>query len=144
MPKKNRLVLLIPAVLSLLLVLGVTTVFSACPRKADGTWMHCHSCQNAVAVSGGGLLVLFGASSLITNRAARLAVQAVATIGSVVVFFIPGVICPMCMMRTMRCYTVFQPYVRVMSALIAGSGVGVLLGSLGRPRVPARPAQARR
>ena len=47
MPKKNRLVLLIPAVLSLLLVLGVTTVFSACPRKADGTWMHCHSCQNA-------------------------------------------------------------------------------------------------
>ena len=44
MPKKNRLVLLIPAVLSLLLVLGATTVFSACPRKADGTWMHCHSC----------------------------------------------------------------------------------------------------
>lgn len=48
------------------------------------------------------------------------------------------------MMRTMRCYTVFQPYVRVMSALIAGSGVGVLLGSLGRPRVPARPVRARR
>ena len=40
-----------------------------------------------MAASGGGLLVLFGASSLITNRAARLAVQAVATIGSVVVFF---------------------------------------------------------
>ena len=138
MPKKNRLVLLIPAVLSLLLVLGVTTVFSACPRK-DGTWMHCHDCQNTVAAAGGGLLVLFGASSFITNRAARLAVQAVATIGSVVVFFIPGVICPMCMMRTMRCYTVFQPYVRVMSALIAGSGVGVLLGSLRHPS----PAPAR-
>ena len=121
MPKKSRLVLLIPAALSLLLVLGATTVFSACHQKPDGT-----------------LLVLFGASSLITNRAARLAVQAVATIGSAVVFFIPGVICPMCMMRTMRCYTVFQPYVRIMSALIAGSGVGVLLGSLRRPRVPAR------
>lgn len=139
MSKKSRLVLLIPAVLSLLLVLGVMTVFSACPRKADGTWMHCHHCQNTVAASGGGLLVLFGASSLITNRAARLAVQVVATIGSVVVFFVPGVICPMCMMRTMRCYTVFQPYVRVMSALIAGSGVGVLLGSLRRPS----PAPAR-
>ena len=37
MPKKNRLVLLIPAVLSLLLVLGVTTVFSACHQKPDGT-----------------------------------------------------------------------------------------------------------
>ena len=144
MPKKSRLVLLIPATLSLLLVLGVTTVFSACHQKPDGTWMHCHSCQNAVAASGGGLLVLFGASSLITNRAARLAVQAVATIGSAVVFFIPGVICPMCASRAMRCYAVFQPYVRVMSALIAGSGVGVLLGSLGRPRVPARPARARR
>ena len=139
MQNKLNLVPLIPAVLSLLLVLGVMTVFSACPRKADGTWMHCHSCQNAVAASGGGLLVLFGASSLITNRAARLAVQALAIIGSAVVFFIPGVICPMCASRAMRCYAVFQPYVRIMSALIAGSGVGVLLGSLRRPS----PAPAR-
>lgn len=144
MPKKNRLAPLIPAALSLLLVLGATTVFSACPRRADGAWMHCHDCQNAVAAAGGGLLVLFAAASLIADRAAGLAVQAVAIIGSVVVFFIPGVICPMCMMRTMRCYTVFQPYVRIMSALIAGSGAGVLLGSLRRPRVPARPARVRR
>ena len=134
MSNKSRLVPLVPAGLSLLLALGVTTFFSACDQRPDGTWMHCHSCQNAVAASGGGLLALFGASSLITNRAARLAVQAVATIGSVIVFFIPGVICPLCMMKTMRCHTVFQPFVRIMSVLVAGTGVAALVNTDKRDR----------
>ena len=106
--------------------------------------MHCHQCQNSVAASAAGLAVFFGTAAFIKNKGVRLALQVLCLLGAVVVFFIPGVICPMCMMRTMRCYTVFQPYVRIMSALIAGSGVGVLLGSLGRPRVPARPVRARR
>ena len=44
-------------------------------------------------------------------------------VGSVIVFLIPETIMPMCMMRTMRCYTVMQPFVRIMAVLIAASGV---------------------
>lgn len=33
------------------------------------------------------------------------------------------------MMKTMRCHTVFQPFVRIMSVLVAGSGVGALASS---------------
>ena len=138
MSKKDVIIPLVPAALSALLLAGGVTVFSACDPKPDGTWMHCHQCQNSVVASAAGLVVFFGTATFVTNKAARLTLQGLSLIGALVVFFIPGVICPMCMMRTMRCYTVFQPYVRIMSALIAGSGVGVLLGSLGRPRVPAR------
>ncbi|MBE6475431.1 MAG: DUF4418 family protein [Actinomyces succiniciruminis] len=133
MPKKLKnsiLIPLIPAALSLLLVIGVLTAFSACGPKDDGTWMHCHDCQNAVAAGGAGLLVLFGASAWVKNPPLRIALQVVATVGGVVVFLIPGVICPLCMMRTMRCYTVFQPFVRIMAVLIVGSGIGALIGSL--------------
>ena len=137
MSNKSRLVPLVPVGLSLLLALGVTTFFSACDQRPDGTWMHCHSCQNTVAASGGGLGLLFGASFLVTNRIVRIVVQALAVVGSVVVFFVPGVICPMCMMRTMRCYTVFQPYVRIMAVLIASSGVGALAALLRRSGDPA-------
>ncbi len=127
--KKDVIIPLVPAALSALLLAGGMTVFSACEQRADGSWMHCHQCQNMVAGSAVGLIALYGASSLVKNKPARLALLALAVIASVVVFFIPGGICPLCMMKTMRCHTVFQPFVRIMSVLVAGSGIGALVAS---------------
>ena len=115
--KKDVIIPLVPAALSALLLAGGVTVFSACEPKPDGTWMHCHQCQNMVAGSAVG----------VKNKPVRLALLALAVIASVVVFFIPGGICPLCMMKTMRCHTVFQPFVRIMSVLVAGSGIGALV-----------------
>ena len=129
MAKKDIIIPLVPAALSALLLAGGVTVFSACEQRADGSWMHCHQCQNMVAGSAVGLIALYGASSLVKNKPARLALLALAVIASVVVFFIPGGICPLCAMKTMRCHTVFQPFVRIMSVLVAGSGIGALVAS---------------
>lgn len=127
MSKKNLALAVAPAALSLLLALGVTTVFTACHRREDGTWMHCHQCQNTVAAGGVGLVALFGTASFVkNNRGVRIVLQLLAVIASVVLFFVPGGICPMCMMKNMRCYTVFQPFTRVMTVLIALSGAGAL------------------
>lgn len=127
--KKDVIIPLVPAALSALLLAGGVTVFSACEQRADGSWMHCHQCQNMVAGSAVSLIALYGASSLVKNKPARLALLALAVIASVVVFFIPGGICPLCAMKTMRCHTVFQPFVRIMSVLVAGSGIGALVAS---------------
>ena len=127
--KKDVIIPLVPAALSALLLAGGMTVFSACEQRADGSWMHCHQCQNMVAGSAVGLIALYGASSLVKNKPVRLALLALAVIASVVVFFIPGGIGPLCAMKTMRCHTVFQPFVRIMSVLVAGSGVGALVAS---------------
>ena len=127
--KKDVIIPLVPAALSALLLAGGVTVFSACEQRADGSWMHCHQCQNMVAGSAVGLIALYGASSLVKNKPARLTLLALAVIASVVVFFIPGGICPLCAMKTMRCHTVFQPFVRIMSVLVAGSGIGALVAS---------------
>lgn len=129
MAKKDVIIPLVPAALSALLLAGGVTVFSACEQRADGSWMHCHQCQNMVAGSAVGLIALYGASSLVKNKPARLALLALAVIASVVVFFIPGGICPLCAMKTMRCHTVFQPFVRIMSVLVVGSGIGALVAS---------------
>ena len=127
--KKDVIIPLVPAALSALLLAGGVTVFSACEQRADGSWMHCHQCQNMVAGSAVGLIALYGASALATKKPVRLVLLALAVIASVVVFFIPGGICPLCMMKTMRCHTVFQPFVRIMSVLVAGSGIGALVAS---------------
>ena len=130
MSKKDIIIPLVPAALSAALLAGGVTVFSACEPRPDGTWMHCHQCQNSVAASAAGLVVVFGAAGFVQNRAVRVALQALAIVVSVVVFFIPGIICPLCMMETMRCHTVFQPFVRIMSVLVSGSGIVALVKSL--------------
>ena len=132
MAKKDIVIPLVPAALSAVLLVGGVSVFSACDPKPDGTWMQCHQCQNTVAGTAAGLVVVFGASTFIKNKPLRIALQAIAVLVSIVVFFIPGFICPLCMMKTMRCHTVFQPFVRIMSVLIAGSGIASLVSSLKR------------
>ena len=132
--KKDVIIPLVPAALSALLLAGGVTVFSACEQRADGSWMHCHQCQNMVAGSAVGLIAMYGASALVKNKPVRLALLALAVIASVVVFFIPGGICPLCAMKTMRCHTVFQPFVRIMSVLVAGGGVAALVHTLKKDR----------
>ena len=136
MAKKDVIIPLVPAALSALLLAGGVTVFSACEQRADGSWMHCHQCQNMVAGSAVGLIALYGASSLVKNKPAHLVLLALAVIASVVVFFIPGGICPLCAMKTMRCHTVFQPFVRIMSVLVAGSGIGALVATFKKDSKP--------
>lgn len=118
---KKTIVAFIPAVISFLLAAGTMTAFKACGPKEDGQWMHCHTAQNAAAAGGFLLCILFILCIFIHSFKVRTALYIVGIAGAAVVFMIPGGIVSMCMMRTMRCYAVMQPYVRVMSALTIGS-----------------------
>lgn len=128
------------AALAALLALGATTVFSACDPRPDGTWMQCHHCQNQVTAGGALLALVLGASAFVRNRALRAALQGLGVLGAVVVLLLPGVICPLCMMETMRCHTVFQPFTRIMSVLVAGTATASLATTLRGARRPTAPA----
>lgn len=126
MTDKNKWFTLISAAVGLLLAVGVMTVFSACGPKEDGTWMRCHQAQIAVAVCGMALVVLFALTAVVKSKTAVLLLNIAALVVSVIAFLIPGILMPMCMMKTMRCYTTMQPFVRIMailSALLAGWGI---------------------
>lgn len=136
--KITRILPLAAAALAALLAVGVNTAFSACDPKPDGTWMHCHHCQNQVTVGASVLALVWGSSAFVKNRALRAGLQALGVIGAAVVFLLPGVICPLCMMETMRCHTVFQPFTRIMSVLVAGTGATALVTTLRGVRRPTR------
>ena len=71
MSKKDIIIPLVPAALSAALLAGGVTVFSACEPRPDGTWMHCHQCQNSVAASAAGLVVFFGTAAFVKNKGVR-------------------------------------------------------------------------
>jgi len=119
MKDKRIIFSMIPVLINILLGLGVITVFSACERKEDGAWMRCHSAQMAVTICAVVLALLFLIIALVKIKVVRIILNLIALIVSIVTFLIPGTIMKMCMMNTMRCYTVMQPFVRIMTCICA-------------------------
>ena len=121
-PGKPSVLSFIPAVMGLLLAIGVSTVFAACGPKDDGTWMHCHDVQIALAVCGAVAVVVFVAGALLKGGGARTALFVIGAIVCIVALLLPGIM-PMCMMDTMRCHAVMAPFARIIAALGAILGI---------------------
>ena len=116
MEKKFSVISLVAAVAGLVLVIGVMTVFAACGPKEDGTWMHCHDIQMAIAACGVVITVALALATFLKGKGAKIVLYVVAIVLCVVVLALPSVM-PMCMMDTMRCHAVMAPFARVVAAL---------------------------
>lgn len=119
MPGKRPSVLAIaPALASLLLAVGVATVFCGCGPKDDGTWMKCHAAQDAIMWMALAITVVLAVAAFAKNGKVGAVLYLAGAVASGVVFALPGTIMPMCMMQTMRCYEIMQPFVQLMSVLV--------------------------
>jgi len=122
---------IISVVLPLLLAAGVQTVFKACGPKEDGSWMHCHDVQNYVFYLALVMTVLSVLAIIMRKSKAAVIGFNVIVIGlSVVTFLLPGTIMSMCMMNTMRCYSVMMPCVRCFCIMIAATAVMLVLNKV--------------
>ena len=130
-----------PAIASLLLAVGVATVFSACGAKDDGTWMRCHAAQDAVLWVAVGMTAVLAVAAITRRGAVRAVLYAFGAIGSIAAFLIPGTIMPMCMMQTMRCYEVMQPFARIMAVVVFALCIVMAVRSW-RARADALPKRA--
>lgn len=116
---KERTAGIIMTVLSLILTVGVKTVFSACGPKDDGSWMTCHWAEQAV-FGMGIVLTLISVVVLVSGKKpAALGASLAAVPAACGVIFVPGVLINLCMMTNMHCHTVMRPAVIVISALTA-------------------------
>ena len=120
-PSRKTLHKLIPSAFSLLLFLGSFTVFAACGIKEDGSWMRCHSAQTTVTICAAVLSACLLLQAFTRQKALRVVLNGIGIAGSAIILLLPGKLMPMCMMRTMRCYTLFQPFVRIMAVLVVCS-----------------------
>lgn len=127
MNKKLTFVDFLPSLFSLICAVGVMTVFSACGKKADGSWMRCHYAQTLAFIVSLVLLAVTLVPAFFSSKVLKTVFYAVGVAGSVVLFLVPGVIKPMCKTMTMRCYTIMQPSVRIVSVLVLLSCVALIV-----------------
>ena len=104
--------------LSIILTIGVSTVFSACDAKEDGTWMHCHDVQTHIMYIGIALILVSGVCLFINNKKAGIVLSLIQAVSGVMIMLLPGTLMSMCMMTTMHCWSVMKPFATVMGVLI--------------------------
>ena len=116
---KNRGVLQWTALaLSVLMAAGVQTVFRACAQKEDGTWMHCHEVQKYLFIIGIILALLLVLGLAVKKRTAAILLDFASIVLAAAAVLLPGTVMQMCMMDTMRCYTMMQPFARVTGGVL--------------------------
>ena len=69
---RDKVFSLLPAVLGILLSVGVMTVFSACGMEEHGKLMPCHGAQNAAELGGFVLFFLFSFGAILKGRGLKL------------------------------------------------------------------------
>lgn len=104
--------------ISVLMVVGLYSFLAACGPKEDGGWMMCHYVQNVLLLLGACLVLLHVLAVVFPQKTKIAAGLLIAGI----MFFTCSIVIPdhvihMCMMETMRCHTVMQPGVMVISIL---------------------------
>lgn len=121
MKKKGlcRIVDIALLLLSAALCIGVKLVFHACGAMEDGSYMHCHTAENAVFAAAIVLTVLALILCLLRARKVRACIAFVAAVLALVTAFIPQTVVHLCMMPDMRCRSIMRPAVLVCSLLIA-------------------------
>ena len=131
---KSRIIPLIIAIVGALLAIGVSTFAGPCMHD-DGTTGACAAASQAVLVAGivacavGLLGVLFA-----RNIQANITLSIIGVIAGIVAIASPGGLFAMCMMQTMRCWTIMRPFALVLGAVIAIVSVVMLVQGVSKRR----------
>ena len=113
--------------LSVILLLGVLTVFAPCGAKEDGGWMTCHWAGNAVAGAAAVLTALAVMRIFAKDGKAQSWLSAAMIPTALLSALIPGRLIALCMMPSMRCRAVMSPAVTVLSVLlIAAAAIDII------------------
>lgn len=111
--------------LGALFALGMKTFIRACGPMEDGTFMHCHTAEQALfavalVMTGCGILSLF------ISGTARKLIAAAEFALSIVGILLPGTFISLCMMPDMQCRAVMRPGATVFCILMLAAAAADL------------------
>ena len=118
---------ILPAVLSVLFLMGILFVFHPCGPKEDGTWMSCHWAGVAETVCAALMTVLSLLRLALPSPKAKTALSVLTILIAAAAAVIPGNVIHLCMMADMRCRAIMRPAVIVFSVLIILTAVWNIL-----------------
>lgn len=104
--------------LCLFLTIGSISLFHGCGPKDDGSFMRCHWAETMIFAMGIVLSVISLFAAIVKDKGVRVGALASMVPCLILTMLVPGTVIKLCMMQTMRCWTVMRPSVVVISIVI--------------------------
>jgi hypothetical protein len=104
MKKLTRIIITIAS----LCLLALSFIFQ-CPKKEDGSYMHCHNANMTIAVIACVIIVSSILLFLLKNILAKQIISGIIALLSVICALIPGILFYLCMMPEMTCRAALRP-----------------------------------
>jgi len=130
---KERIAPLLLAAAGAVLALGVLTFAGPCVHD-DGSAAACAAAAHAV-LAAGIIALIAGFAGAVTRG---IQIQTIASIvgiaAGIFATVAPGGLFPLCMMQTMRCWTMMRPFSLVLGVVVAVAGAAMLFSAYARNR----------
>ena len=110
-------------VLSIVFLIGLLTFAGACGPKEDGSFMTCHWAGQAAKALAVLLLITSIIRLAVRDRGMKKGLSIAIVLTAITAAVIPGILINLCMMNTMHCHVVMQPFIIVMAVLLAAGAI---------------------
>ena len=115
-------------ILSVFFLIGIIAIFHPCGPKDDGSWMLCHWSGNVEKGLATVIIIISVIHFFSVNSYIKLGLDFSLLPLSLFAAILPGNVIKLCMMKEMRCHTIMQPAVIIVSIfIIVAATVDILL-----------------
>lgn len=130
---KRRPLAIASLVVAVLLAVGALTFAGPCIHE-DGSSAACHTAS--IAIAGSGILAAVAALGSLLVRDGKLAggMLLVSAVAGLFAALSPGMLFGLCMMQTMRCWTVMKPFALVCGGALFLCALVAAIALLGKRR----------
>lgn len=135
---KDRVLPLALAIAGALLAIGILTFAGPCLHD-DGTVSTCFAASRVVLGAGIAAIIAGLLGAALRSLQAKVTLSIIGICAGIAAVAAPGGLLPLCMMQTMRCWTIMRPYALALGAVIVILAAAFLLATLHR-RVRAHKA----
>lgn len=130
---KDRIIPLVLAAAGAVLALGMLTFAGPCVHE-DGSAAACATAAHAVLAAGIVACVAGLAGAVMRSIPAQAALSIAGIVAGVFATIAPGGLFALCMVQTMRCWTIMRPFALVFGIVIAFAGAAMLFRAYARNR----------
>ncbi|MCR5835724.1 MAG: DUF4418 family protein [Lachnospiraceae bacterium] len=120
--KAHKIINIIEILVLGIIIAGLFTFAHVC-GSMGGMEAPCHKTKAIALVVAIALIVLAVVQIALNKQKVNTAIAVIQTVGGAVIALLPGVIAPVCSMKSMHCYVYTRPLLIILGILIAGIGI---------------------
>ncbi len=120
--KAHKIINVIEILVLGIIIAGLFTFAKVC-GSMGGMAGPCHKTKAVVLITSIILILVSVVQIVLNNEKVNIVIAVIQSVGGAVIALIPGVIAPVCKMKSMHCYVYTRPFLIILGIVLVGIGI---------------------